>query len=251
MGSVDWPHLLLKADDMMEKINRTFLVVLLVLSFSWLKAASPLAQAPKEFTRTTKKGDLSYLITLPNNYRQDTQHKSPLLLFLHGGDGSNTRHNPRKYAPDPDLPLIILAPQAPSGGWSSVDFNTLLKEVSAEYNVDPDRIYLTGYSMGGYGVWDLLSRNPEWFAAAVPIAGGGDAERICKAKNVSVWAIHGDQDDVIPHSESEKMINALKKCGADAQLTLYPGVKHPSWIQAYKDPAFYKWLLNHRKKSRS
>ena len=208
------------------------------------------ANAQKTIKQHSKAQKLDYLLFLPKDYSEDTQNQSPLLLFLHGGDRSNTKHNPQKYAAaaDIDFPFIVVSPHCTSGcSWSTVDFHALLKEVIAEYNVDQTRIYLTGYSMGGYGSWNLLVRSPSWFAAAAPIAGGGDASKICKAKNITVRAYHGDKDNVISHRKSESMINALKECGGSAELILYPGVDHGSWPRTFSDPEFYKWLLKHKK----
>jgi predicted peptidase len=147
-----------------------------------------------------------------------------------------------------DFPFITVSPQCPYDFcWlmEAHTLNALLDEVAARYAVDADRIYLTGLSMGGYGAWHLGSQYPERFAAVVPIAGGGVPQDVCTLKDVPVWAFHGELDDVVPVSESEEMVDALKACGGDVRFTLYPGVYHDSWTQTYSNPELYEWLLTH------
>ena len=192
---------------------------------------------------------LPYLVTPPDGYAPDGGGV-PVLLFLHGGDRSNTRHHPARYAAGEgiEFPFLVIAPHCTSGcSWARVDFDALLAEVDQAYSVDPSRIYLTGYSMGGIGSWDLLGKRPDLFAAAAPIAGGGDAGSICRARGVPIRAYHGDADDVISHSRSVVMIDALEACDGKGELITLPGVDHRSWIPTFKDPAFYAWLLSNRK----
>lgn len=76
--------------------------------------------------------------------------------------------------------------------------------------------------MGGYGTWRLAAAQPHRFAAIAPICGGGNPEDACKLKNLPVWAFHGARDGVVPLSESEKMVEALTKCGGNVKFTVYP-----------------------------
>lgn len=191
---------------------------------------------------------LPYLLTPPASDARPGE-TPPLLLFLHGGDRSNTRHHPARYAAGEgidDFPFLVVAPHCTAGcAWTRVDFEALLADVRRIYAFDESRVYLTGYSMGGYGAWSALARFPDLFAAAAPIAGGGDAAAICAAKAVPIRAYHGDQDTVIPHSSSVEMVEALAACGGNAQLTTLAGVDHGSWVPTFKDEAFYGWLLGH------
>lgn len=98
--------------------------------------------------------------------------------------------------------------------------------------------------MGGYGAWMLAMAKPEWFAALVPVCGGGMTWNASKLKNVPVWAFHGMLDDTVPVYESINMINAVNRSGGDAKLTLYPDVIHNSWEKAYTTPELYDWLLS-------
>ena len=211
-------------------------------------AAAPALNAQEVLDGKSADG-LAYTVTLPAGYTA-AGPPAPLLLFLHGGDRSNTRHHPAKYAAQSEIgfPFIVLAPHcAGSCGWRTTDFDGLLEDVVADHNVDQSRVYLTGYSMGGNGSWDLLSRSPQWFAAAAPIAGWGDTGAICVASAVPVRAYHSDDDTVIEYARSVEMVNALKACPGEAELITLHGVDHASWVPAFSDPDFYAWLLQHER----
>lgn len=115
--------------------------------------------------------------------------------------------------------------------------------------IDPSRVYLLGLSMGGYGVWDALSRQPQRFAAAVPICGGGvesQAQAIAAA-GVAIWAFHGARDPVVPVERSRRMVAALKRCGSPIRYTEYAEVGHDSWHPALSDPELLPWLFAQRR----
>lgn len=102
---------------------------------------------PGDVIRRSANGALTYVVS-PSTDTTLSLH--PLILFLHGGDGSPTRHNPKRYAGAAGVPFVVVAPQLPSGkDWSDVNVDALLREVTPMYHIDPRRIYLTGYSMGG------------------------------------------------------------------------------------------------------
>jgi len=198
----------------------------------------------------------NYLLYLPKNYAPDDKH--PLVLFLHGagerGDGKLERvkvHGPPKLIADgKEFPFIVVSPQCKEGGWwDAAELSGLLDHIEANYKVDKDRIYVTGLSMGGFGTWALALREPNRFAAIAPICGGGNsiAARYTKRLTAAVWAFHGDKDAVVPLSESEEMVDALKKNKVDVKLTVYPGVNHNSWTQTYDNDELYTWLLKHRR----
>lgn len=189
--------------------------------------------------------ELNYRVALPEGYTKEGKGSS-LILFLHGGDGSNTKHHPKKYAEQAglDFPFMVVAPHCTRGcSWSTVDYDALLSEVLREYNVDKTRIYVTGYSMGGYGTWSAISKSPDWFAAAAPIAGGGNTQTICNASGIAIRAYHGNNDSVTPYSGSQKLISKLKDCGAQAELITIQNGDHWIWPDLFKDPTFYDWLL--------
>jgi predicted peptidase len=255
------------------------LLIPILLVSAFLKGESPRGYESQKFV--SKSGTLLYRILYPEAF-QRTQ-KYALILVLHGAGergsdnelqlthGSNLflQENVRK-----NFPAIVIFPQCPLDSyWSNVDIETKLDEQRIytfhsggkptkamklllefldqflnEPYVDKSRLYLGGLSMGGMGTFELLSRRPKIFAAAFPICGGGDPASVQKyAKDVSVWIFHGSEDDVVPAAQSKVMAEALKKAGADVKLTLYPGVEHESWVNAFAEPELLPWLFSHRK----
>ena len=122
----------------------------------------------------------------------------------------------------------------------------LLDDIESNYDVDRDRVYLTGLSMGGFASWTLGCFYPERFAAIAPICGGGDSFFVKSMKDVPVWAFHGAKDDVVPVERSKEMVGAVNAAGGNAKLTVYPEAGHDSWTQSYDNPALYEWFLSHR-----
>lgn len=198
---------------------------------------------------------LDYLLYLPPDYEQ--KDSWPLLVFLHGAGerGSDLNrvkaHGPAKLVEQGrDFPFVIVSPQCPEGQWWPIlgrEVLALIDEMLERYKIDPDRVYLTGLSMGGYGTWAIASAWPERFAAIVPICGGGRPFTAANLKKVPVWAFHGAKDPVVPLSESQQMVEAVNRAGGKAKLTVYPDAEHDSWTQTYDNPELYQWLLSHRR----
>jgi predicted peptidase len=227
--------------------------------------APPSAQTVKQFKfKKTETAQLNYLLFLPKGYEPKADKRWPLMLFLHGAGerGTNiwkvaTHGPPKNVATNPDFPFILVSPQCPEHQvWSKDVLLGLLDDIIAHYAVATNRVYLTGLSMGGYGTWDLGLTYPEKFAAIVPICGGGELitlmlvgrEKEPALKNLGVWAFHGGLDLVVPLTESQRMVNALKMVGMkDVKLTVIPNAGHDSWTAAYNNPELYEWLLSHQR----
>jgi predicted peptidase len=197
-----------------------------------------------------------YLVYLPEGYGEKGK-KWPLVMYLHGagerGDNlEKVKGNgwPLLIEQSKKFKFIIVAPQCPEGQWWTAKTETLmalLDDIESNYDVDKDRVYLTGLSMGGFGSWMLGSCHPDRFAAIAPICGGGDSLFAREdLKRVPIWAFHGAKDDVVPVERSKEMVDAVNAAGGNAKLTIYPEAKHDSWTQTYKNPALYEWFLSHR-----
>jgi predicted peptidase len=115
--------------------------------------------------------------------------------------------------------------------------------------VDTYKVYVGGLSQGGMGVYDLIARYPKLFTAAFPICGAGKFSTASKfAEHTAVWIFHGKDDDIVPVYFSQQFYRKLKKLGADVRYTEYPGVRHNSWVNAFKEPQLLPWLLSKTKK---
>ncbi len=213
-----------------------------------------MAATEKTFDATiTRKVSLRYLLYLPEGY--DAAGKPwPLVLFLHGSGerGADltavTRQGLPKLAGGRSLPFILVAPQVADGEiWSADALKALLDELQATLRVDPDRVYLTGLSMGAFGAWDLAIANPDRFAALLVISGGGNPVEVCRLKNVPVWIVHGRKDDVIPVSWAEELGQRLERCAGRVKVTIDPDAGHDAWSRTYEDPAVLDWMLAQRR----
>lgn len=205
----------------------------------------------------TKSVELDYLLYLPDGCDANDGVKWPLILFLHGAGERGTdinlvkKHGVAKIVEDKrDFPFIVVSPQCSDSTYWDEETDSLIgliEEIQGKYPIDEKRIYLTGLSMGGYGTWALAIHRPDLFAAAAPICGGGRKSLVHRMKDVPTWAFHGEQDDVVPISESQDMVEALRTAGGDVRFTVYPDADHDSWTKTYENPELYTWLLSHRK----
>lgn len=228
----------------------------LVLLFALSLAPQGLAmnQTEERIEVEVKKTEaLDYLLAVPKGYDAEGD-AVPLLLFLHGAGerGDNLKkvkaHGPPKMVEQGhDLGAIVVSPQCPAGSWWTSELDmliALLDKIEKQYNVDKDRIYVTGLSMGGYGTFALAARQPQRFAAAVPICGGGAYFEARVLSRLPMWVFHGENDRVVPLEESTRMVKYMNEFGGEnAKLTTYPGVGHNSWGKAYGDEKMWDWLF--------
>ena len=201
--------------------------------------------------------------------------KLPLVLCFHGagerGDDNEkhigyfvpmwTGENATNYR------AFFVLPQVPNNQlWASYGWSTKTDEMQPEPSqtmsltrklvdellknlpIDPDRIYVTGLSMGGFGTWDAISRHPQRFAAAVPVCGGCDLSQAKKIAHVPIWAYHGTKDQVVKVERTREIVEALKAAGSNPKYVEYSEVGHDSWNGAYKDRDMYDWLFAQRRK---
>lgn len=260
---------------------RSITLLSLVMSLLKWNSMSEAAEFEKLFETHVFKNPggktLPYRLLKPVNYQSDASIKYPLVLFLHGAGERGTDnvtplvHGMKEFAKDDvraKFPCFVLVPQCPNEKrWVEVDWALdshqqlpddsetmklvleLMTSLRNDYRIDEKRQYATGLSMGGFGVWDLITRHPELFAAAAPICGGGDEGVARKAANVPIWTFHGDGDTVVKPSRSRNMINALVKAGGRPIYTEYIGVGHDSWHKAYADPKLMEWLFEQHGRS--
>jgi pimeloyl-ACP methyl ester carboxylesterase len=212
---------------------------------------------PTEATKQTKKNfskEIRYLLYIPEGYDTDMGQVWPLLVFLHGAGEREENlelvkiHGPpRLIEAGKKMPFVVVSPQLAAGEWWSPDMVVwLVKDVLGTLRVDPERVYLTGLSMGGYGTWETAAKYPELFAAIAPICGRGDPAAAWKLRHIPTWLFHGAKDTVVPIKHSDDMNEALQQYG-NIKYTIYPEADHDSWTETYLNEEFYRWFLSHRR----
>ncbi len=220
------------------------------------------ANAPGFHLRTIKTdgGERKYTLYVPQGY--DGSKAMPAVLFLHGsgergddgiqggqiGLGAAILAHPERF------PAIVVLPQAKET-WraDSADAKAALAaldDAMATYKVDPDRVALTGLSMGGSGTWSIASADPGRFSSLVTICGRGRVEMAQALKAAPTWIVVGDQDGDATVQNLRQMAQALRDAGAPVHQTEYRAVGHNSWDRAYDDPALIAWMLGQSRKGR-
>ena len=219
--------------------------------------------------------DIPYQIFFPANYDSDKIY--PLILFLHGAGERGNDNEKQLVHIAPHLssdtvqnkfPSILVFPQCPTDGyWAHVNTKAgkwtvkssnsptpsmekvikLLDKIIMEEKVDKERVYIGGLSMGGFGTFDLLSRKPNTFAAAIPICGGGDTSKVQLYKDVPLWNFHGSMDNVVPVKLSQSTISKLVEVGGTPRYTEYPEGTHNVWTTAFQEKDLLPWLFSQSK----
>jgi predicted peptidase len=228
-------------------------------------SSAEMVLVPGEIDEERTPTSLGYVVFLPPGYGETPDRTYPLRIALHGAGAGGV--DIEDFAQDlrlpevldgreEEFPFITLVPQGlPSSGWElQLDFlDNMLDAVIAEYAVDEDRIYLTGFSMGGAGVWAWAAHAPDRFAALAPIAGywpyaqhPSEDERVCALAQVPIWMFHSEADETVPVQNLFVMDEALTACGAEnANGTLFPDLDHSrTALHIYQDLALFRWLVS-------
>lgn len=184
--------------------------------------------------------------------------KMPLIVQLHGagerGNGGEELklvdvHGFSKYLKDAEHDCIVVMPQCPENSFWVARVESIVKFIEqqmTEYDIDKDRVYLTGLSMGGYGTWFTAMARPDLFAAIAPVCGGGMAWN-AEVLNMPVWAFHGSADPIVSVNQSDEMVEKLKELGKDVKYTRVEGEGHGVWKRTY-DKELIEWLLSKKRK---
>jgi MYXO-CTERM domain-containing protein len=233
-------------------------------------AAMPVCEDFQDRKFMDSDAELPYRLYVPPGYAAANTY--PLVLVLHGagergGDNCNqfSQPGPVTFVSDeaeakyhafmvfPQCPYDLQWVDTPWGDGSYVLENVpiskemtlvlkTLAAVRAEFSIDPKRLYVTGISMGGFGTWDIIMRNPNMFAAAVPMSGGGSPTSAALIKDLPIWDFHGQFDDVVPTQASREMVSALKALGSPVIYTEYPD-GHTAWTEQYATAGLVDWLF--------
>lgn len=216
-----------------------------------------------------------YQVFVPFSY--NASQRWPVILFLHGGGeggddgllptqvglGAAVRRNAARF------PAIVVFPQAlAESAWVGTSAQiaiAALEQAGREFQVDSDRVYLTGLSIGGNGVWYLAYRFPSRFAALVPVCAyvtpfrpwitpiipadsGPPYDALARQlRRVPTWIVHGEIDDIVPVEQSRQAAAAFRAVGAPVQYLEALGTKHDVWDAAYGSPTIITWLFVQRR----
>lgn len=220
-------------------------------------------------------GKRLYAVYVPRGY--DPAKPTPTILFLHGSGESGTDGQKQIAVGlgsaiqlnSDQWPFLAIFPQKPDSQSQWIDHKQLVLDILArtqsEYNIDADRIYLTGLSQGGAGTWAFGALYPEKWAALVPICGYyrkmGDEflpqSIAIRVKDLPIWAFHGLKDDVVPPEQTTAIVNAVqqRQIGLEnlipIKVTLLPDANHNSWDAAYRNFDLGKWFLQYTRNSRA
>lgn len=221
---------------------------------------------------------LPYRMYVP--YEYDESKEYPVLIVLHGAGQRGTdnlggiKHMVTDMFDHPNAPVaeaIVIAPQCPAapnqwvdtpwahGNYSvdalkmSNELNAVLEllwEIEDKFSTDDDRYYITGLSMGGFGTWDMIMRNPDLFAAAVPICGGADPAYAEEIKDIPIYTVHSTDDPTVPVSGTQAMVKALKEAGSPVIYKELEGHGHGVWNWAAQNTDLWEWLFAQNKSLR-
>lgn len=231
----------------------------------------------KKFEPRTHKSDWAMPYRL---FQPEASGKLPLVLYLHGSGGLGDDNEKQLglgnifgtrvwLLPENQkhFPCYVLAPQT-DRGWVRYDFSQksdgppkilsglgdgarlafeIIEALQREFAIDERRIYVTGQSMGGSGVWHMTAQRPKFFAAAMPCCGAETNEDATASLGTPVWNFHGASDQSVPVALSRDRIAALRKAGGHPIYTEYAGVDHNVWQWAFTEPELLKWVFSQRR----
>ena len=237
----------------------------LIFSLLLLGTSIATAAVPADFLFRNTEPDNSgmpYRIFVPPGYNAGQSY--PLIVFLHGAGEAGTNNTAQlnssangamKLVSDANLaiqPTLMAAPQCPTSsscwadGTQLTRLNTMLDRIASEFNIDPNRVHVTGLSMGGNGVWAFVSNRPDRFASATPMSGygGGSASAL---SGLPFWYFHAINDGTVGVDGSRNQVNALRAANARVIYTEYATGGHGIWQNAYATPLLFRWMMAQRR----
>jgi len=255
-------------------LKKFYGILLMLLTVAAMLTPSYASDYFENFTyesHTSSDGSvLPYRLYVPQSYSPENEY--PLVIFLHGAGSRGTDNYIQLYGSGLHYMMgfgydecIIFAPQCPEDSqwvltpWSDGAYSTEIVDISPqlcavmdaagklcrEYRVDLSRLYLTGLSMGGFGTWDLITRYPDIFAAAMPICGSGDPSKgeVLAESQTAIMTFHGTEDPVVPFEGTKATVDAITAAGGNVIFTPYKGMKHDTWTTTYSNPEVYEWMF--------
>jgi predicted peptidase len=219
--------------SMQTKLSFMFVVIFLFLNPVPVDSAQEEPVMLFKITELKSGLKLRYTLSLPPSLSPGEAY--PLLVALHYG-GKVTPFYSKDFVESfvqpafQDLGAIIVAPDCPADGWANTVSESAVLELilflMEEYAIDSDRIALMGYSMGGSGTWYLAARHPDVFSAAIPVSAPADASATPIIRDVSLYMIHGEKDELFSPVDVRLMYHKQKNNGAEIEMTIVAGASH-------------------------
>ena len=255
-----------EGESMNLRFLRCLLLLLSLLTVFWIARRAcfdwTLYQTGHTFTiQKTNPNGYDSLLRVPKGYH-DFSDRWPLLVFLHGAgevgkdvsvlETKDPYYYFQQEFPGEPFPFLQLAPINDTGMWEPWRIAALIDELLSDrflrFRIDPHRIYLTGFSQGGFGVFRTASEFPEKFAAIVPVAGGGEPTWAKKFRKIPIWNFHGEHDTIVPPPSSGLLLRAIEESGNEQlQETILSGAGHGIDREVYSCADLYEWLqVQHR-----
>lgn len=186
---------------------------------------------------------------------ENTDTIKPVIIFLHGASlcGNNLEKVKRYGTIDAiekgrDIDAFVIAPQNPGGAWNPEKIMNILEWVESRYKTDPNRVYVIGMSLGGYGTLSFSTQYPNRVTAAIAICGGNTFKDSSPLNNVPLWIVHGTADRAVSIAQSDKVVESMKQTHPELPRLIYnrvPGMNHSQPARMFYMPQTYEWLFSH------
>ena len=220
------------------------------------RSAPPSQQAHVFDASLSHRVHLAYLLFLPASYATQQQSRWPLILYLHGGslrgddvERLKTLGLPHKLEGEPDFPFVVVSPQCPAGEiWTDAEaVDALLQQVTHDYRIAPERVYVTGHSMGGRGALYFAYRLPSRFAAVLALSPLSPITAWAgKLAHGPLWLFHGSADSLAPVADTKELVQAIEGAGGHPRFDTLPERDH-FILDVYERRDIYQWLLQQKR----
>lgn len=229
---------------------------LLILIFNILTVVLPLEAQKVEAHRGEVTHGYNFWLYTPKETADSDSIGKPIVIFLHGASLCGTDLNKvRRYGTidaidmGRHLDAYVVAPQNPRGAWDPKRIMNVVDWVREHHDVDSTRIYALGMSLGGYGTLDLAAAYPDKIAAAMAMCGGSTNKNPVTLNEVPLWIIHGTADRAVAISQSDRVVEAMRRDDPETPRLIYnrvPGMNHSRPARLFYLQEVYDWLFSHR-----
>lgn len=196
-------------------------------------------------------GGYKFWLAVPD----DLNEPKPLVIFLHGASlCGNDLNQVKRYGTidaierGRNIDAYVVAPQNPGGSWKPAKIKEIMDWAIKNQNVDPNRVYVLGMSLGGYGTIDFAATYPDEIAAAIAMCGGGTVKNISNLGKLPLWIVHGTGDNAVAVSQSDRIVDIINNSEHRGTRLIYdriPGMNHSQPARMFYIPEVYEWLFLH------